>query len=351
MPFNRPSLTQLTDRAADDVNARLPGADGRLRHGVLNVLGRSHAGAVHELYGYLDWISRQPWPDQADEEGVRRWAAILDVPALSATPAVGQAQVAGADGAIIPADALMQRLDGVEYRTTAPAEIAGGVALVPIEAVATGATGLAAAGTVLSLVSPVSGIASAASVAAPGLSGGADAEGVEALRGRVLDRLRDPPHGGRASDYVNWAKGVAGVTRVWVYPLMNGLGTVGVAFVMHGRENIIPGPGDVAAVAAAIEEERPVTAGVDVFAPTPDPLDFEITLTPDTPEVRAAVAAELADLLVRDAAPGGPILLSRIREAVSIAAGELNNVVASPSADVAHGAGHLAVMGEIDWGD
>ena len=62
-----------------------------------------------------------------------------------------------------------------------------------------------------------------------------------------------------------------------------------------------------------------------------------------------AVEAELRDLLARDAEPGGTILISRIREAVSIAAGETDNVVSTPTANVTHAAGELAVLGVITW--
>ena len=95
---------------------------------------------------------------------------------------------------------------------------------------------------------------------------------------------------------------------------------------------------------------RPVTAAVDVFAPTPVALNLSITLLPDTAAIRASVEAELKDLLARDAVPGGTLLISRIREAISIAAGEADHVLTSPTANIDHDAGELAVLGTITWG-
>lgn len=349
MPFKRPSLTTLVGRANEDFDARLPGADSRLRRNTLDVVARTHAGATNGLYGYLDHIARQALPDSATGETLLRWATDFGVEPKAAAPATGLAALTGVNGSVVLAGAVLQRLDGFEYVTTADATIALGVAQVPIEAVTPGATGMAATGVSLTFASPTAGVASAAQVAAPGLTGGADAEEEEDLRGRVLERLRQPPHGGAKADYERWAREVPGVTRAWCYPLLNGLGTVGVTFVMDGRPDIIPEPADVTAVAAWIAPRRPTGADVDVFAPTPVPLDLTIALTPDTPEGRLAVEAELADLLARDAEPEGTILISRIREAVSIAAGESDNVVSVPSADVPHDAGELAVLGTITW--
>ena len=58
MSFERPTLSQLIARIEDDITARLPGADSRLRRNALNVLARTYAGAIHGSYGLLDDISR-----------------------------------------------------------------------------------------------------------------------------------------------------------------------------------------------------------------------------------------------------------------------------------------------------
>ncbi len=63
----------------------------------------------------------------------------------------------------------------------------------------------------------------------------------------------------------------------------------------------------------------------------------------------AAVAASLADLIRRQAEPGGTLLISHIREAISTAAGEHDHELISPAADVTHATGHIAVMGRITW--
>lgn len=349
MPFNRPTLTDLIDRARDDLDGRLEGADSRLRRSALGVLARTHAGAMHGAYGHLDYAARQLMPDTADGEHLARWASVWGVERKAAAAAAGGVALTGINGTLVDEGAVLQRGDGVEYVTTADATIVGGVATAPIEAVAAGVAGRALAGVDLVFVSPVAGVSAQAVVAVGGVTGGLDQESDDALRVRLLDRIRSQPKGGAANDYKRWALEVPEVTRAWVYPAKNGLGTVGVAFVMDGRPDIIPEAGDVAAVEAHIGERRPVTADVEVFAPDPDALALTIALTPDTAEIRAAIAAALQDLLAREAEPGGTILISHIREAISGAAGETDHVLTVPSANFTSGAGEIAVLGAITW--
>jgi uncharacterized phage protein gp47/JayE len=54
-------------------------------------------------------------------------------------------------------------------------------------------------------------------------------------------------------------------------------------------------------------------------------------------------------MLLRDAEPGGTILISHIREAISIAAGEVDHVLSAPAANVTHASGQLATFGAITW--
>ncbi|HYF35448.1 MAG TPA: baseplate J/gp47 family protein, partial [Prosthecobacter sp.] len=100
---------------------------------------------------------------------------------------------------------------------------------------------------------------------------------------------------------------------------------------------------------------RPVTAEVFVEAPVAVPLNFTIRLknaagaTESSATIRAAVEAELEDLIRRDAEPGGTILFSRIREAISTAAGEFDHSITVPAADITHDDDEIATMGTITW--
>lgn len=349
MPFSRPPLQTLIDRVIADFESRLPGADARLRRSNLNVLSRIHASAAHSLYGFLDWISRQVFPDTAEAENLERWATIWSIPRRAAAFAIGQATATGTNGIVIPAATRFKRADGIEYETDAEVTIAIGTATVALTAIEAGQNGNTSASTALTLATPIAGLNAAATVAVGGITNGADTETDASLRARLLKRIQQPPHGGAKYDYEAWALEVAGVTRAWVYPGELGLGTVTVRFVRDDDASIIPDVAEVAAVQAYIDALRPVTAALTVVAPVAVPRAFTVQLTPNTQTVRDAVTAELTDLIRRESEPGGTILLSHIREAISIASGETNHVLSVPAADVTHTPGQMATMGAITW--
>jgi uncharacterized phage protein gp47/JayE len=347
MTFIRPTLTELIQRAQADVDARLPGADSRVPRNALNVLARVHAGAMYGAYGMLDDISRF-LPDIAESDRLRRWCAIFGIDPKAAVAASGTVTLTGSD-VTVDAGTILTRADEARYVITADATIVAGTVSASVTAEGAGTAGAMDAGQKLSFLSPVSGVSATATVEAPGLVGGVDDEGDDALRARLLLRLRSPIRGGSATDYVSWALEVAEVTRAWVYENWNGLGTVKVLFVMDGRDDIIPTGDDVTLVDAHIDPLRPVCADVTVAAPTADALDLTIHLVPDTADNRAAVIAELADLLSREAEPGGTLLLSHLQEAISIAAGEDDHTLTTPSANVTVSAGHISTLGDITW--
>lgn len=351
MPFNRPPLQALIDRAVSDIATRLPGADALVRRSNLYVLSRVHSGAMHELYGELDWLSRQVLPDQCDDSVLLRWAQVfLPVPQKAASFAQGQVTFPGTNGSIIAATTLIQRSDGTAYTVDADTAVVAGVATVNVTAMVAGVAGNAAAATQLSLVSPIAGVNAAGTVAAAGLGNGFDIEAVASVRARLLTRLRQAPQAGTANDYVNWALEVAGVTRAWCFSGAAGSRTIGLCFVTDGAATgMIPTAASVAAVQAYIDSVRPVTAAVLVFAPITDLLNFQIQLTPNTAAAQASVQAELADLISREAIPGGTLLWSHQNQAISVAAGETDHVLVAPATNLVSATGHIATMGAITW--
>lgn len=349
MPFTRPTLPQLIERNITDIESRLPGTDARLRRSNLNVLARMMAGSVHGLYGALEYLSRQVFPDTADAEHLDRWASIWGITRKVAVAASGPVTLTGVAGSIVPAATVLARSDGAEFTVDADTTLVGGSADANVTASLAGAAGNTAAASALSFVTPVTGVSTTATVAAAAIVNGSDTETDASLRERLVARIQDVPQGGADFDYVNWAKEVSGVTRAWVYPQELGAGTVTVRFVRDDDASPIPDAAEVAAVQAYIDARRPVTAVVAVVAPTAVPLNFTIAVTPNTAAVKVAVEAELRDLIRREAVPGGTLLLSHIREAISLAAGETNYTMTAPSADVALTLGQITTFGAITW--
>jgi len=355
--FERPTLAELREEGRADVAARL-GLNGLLPRSVLAVLSDLAAGQSHGLHGHMAWLARQQLPDTADTEHLDRWASIYGVSRKVGTAATGSVLFTGDDAITIPAGTLLSRpVDGEQWATDADVTTASGTASAAITAQEPGPDGDADSGTELTLSSPITGIDSIATVESPGVTGGAGRETDAELLSRLLARIQTPPQGGSAQDYEAWALEVPGVTRAWALEQHLGPGTVGVAFAVdNDPDGPIPDAAQVAAVQAYIDLRRPVTATATVFAPTPIELSPDITLTPDTGEVRTNVQASLEEMLRREAEPGGTTYVSHVREAISVAAGETNHVLESlkagtvdPPADITVAAGELMLLGTITW--
>lgn len=350
MPLERPTLTELHERIKADLRSHLPGADTELRRGNIQVLSKVHAGATHTLHGFLQRMSLQVMADTAEAEYLERHTAIWGITRKPASKAAGQLEATGVTGSVIPAGTEWERADGARFATDAEATITEGAASLSITASAAGADGDTVEGSQLTLVGYVPGLDQVAEVAESGLSGGADEEADDSLRQRLLTRIQEPPHGGAQTDYEAWALEVPGVTRAYVYPNRTGAGTVGVTVLTDDADGgPIPSSTVIETVREYIDERRPVTADVTVFACSASPVAFDIRLTPDTATVRAAVQAEIEDLFRRESEPEGTLLISHIREAISIAAGEADHTLNSPSADIEAGAGELLTVGTIAW--
>lgn len=362
MAFQRPTLQSIIDRVEADIKSAL-NIVTILRRSFLAAMARAVAGAAHILHGHLLFISKQIFPDQAELEFLERWASIYGLQRKEATFGQITVKFTGTDTTVIPAGTLIQLPDGMQYETDASATIGSttsGEVDVACTAVESGSASNVLVDDTLTLVSGISGVDGEVNVESIEIEG-EDEETDALFRERLVARIQQPPDGGSASFYIQTALEVAGVTRAWVFPGHLGEGTVGVSFVEDNDSvSIIPDSAKIDEVQAIFDNTAPVTADVVVFAPVPKDLDIEIALKPNTVDVQNAVLAELEDLILRDAQVGGSykqvgenydgkILLSRITEAISIAAGEEDHEVTSPTTDFLVNTGELAVLGTVTF--
>lgn len=359
MPFAIPTLRELAERSAGAFRANLKGSDAALWPNNVAVSAKVIAGAVWESFGFLEYIKRQIFAATADGPHLERHAAEYGMARLPAAAAEGEVEFTGDNNIPIPAGLLLVRADGVEFETLNASNTFGtGAALVRVRALVAGKAGNTRPGVTLALSTPIDQIDAAAEVTALGIGGGADLEGDNALRERVLFRKRMPPHGGAAHDYVIWAREIAGVTRVFVDPVnaTNERTTIGVWFLMDDTyANGIPQGADVDLVEAHIDELRPAGAVVAIAAPTAVPVAVTIDgLVPDTQDVREAVKAELADLFrraMRVSTLTDPFTLrvSKIWEAISAASGEDSHTLTLPAADLVLDEGEVPTLGTVTF--
>jgi len=336
----RPDLATLIDRADAEIGTRLLGTNTLLRNSALGVLARVLAGGVHGLYGFQETIARQAIVSTADTAALELWA---DVWGLSRNPpviATGSVQFTGTDGTIVPLGAEMQRVDGTGYASVAAVTVTGGVASIPVQARLPGSSANSVAGSTLVFTTPIVGVAGTGAVEAGGIAGGDDVETDEALRARILARIKNPPQGGSENDFVTWALSNPGVTRAWATSFEYGPGTVTVRFMMDDvrAPDGLPNTADIVLVQTFIEDpsRKPITAQLFVEAPTLQPVDVSIAgLSPDTAAIRAAIEAELSAMFRREAEPGATTFLSKINEAIALAPEVGSYSLTAPGTNVA----------------
>jgi uncharacterized phage protein gp47/JayE len=352
LAFTRPNLTTLVSRARSDIESRLTGAVASLRNSVESVLARVVAGATHGLHGHLVWLSRQLFPDTAEAEYMARWASNWNLERRPATQAQGSLDITGSpDGTVCPANTQWIDDNDIVYTQDAAGTIASGSATVQVTAVLGGTDGNQDVGAKLSLVAPVTGIDAEGTVSGTGITDGDDEETDAELQSRTLLRMANQPKGGGPGDYVNWALEVSGVTRAWEIADGDGPGTVVVYFVLDNKAGtIIPDASEIATVQAYLNGKAPITADVNVYAPTEVAVNFTIEVTPDTAAVRQAVEEELEDYILRAGDVDGVTLyISQMNEAISLASGETDHIMTVPAADVVLTVGQLPSMGTITW--
>jgi uncharacterized phage protein gp47/JayE len=376
MAYSRPTLPDLITRCQNRIWAALPGTDPQLAQSISGAVGAVLAMELNLEYAYIDYIFLQFFVLTATGQYLDDKGGPFGITRQPATQASGAAiGSGGTSGTPLPVGALLQTVDQsvTVAVSTAGTVTSGGGITVTVTDITGEAAGNLAAGTALNLITGIAGIPAQIAVGSGGLTGGADQESDDNYRIRVLARMRLPPQGGANRDYISWTKGtVAGVTRVWIFPLIWGLGTVGVASVFDGRapNSIIPTTEDLTALQAAIAPGpvAPTTAETLAFALAVDLIDVVLSnLVPLTGYTKAqALANATASLtaLFAHSTPGGatagdgvtgtpstPIsgttFLEDISAAVNNAAGVGSFDLAAPTADIVSAYGHLAQLGTV----
>lgn len=340
-------LKDIRSRIVTDIERATGKKVGR-RGDVYYPISQALTGAVHGLYQKLAYTEDQLFDQTCSDENLLRRAAEYGINRIGAFKASGTITITGNDDVVLPANSQFKKND-VIYFSGAGGTIRSGSAIIFVEAVKAGAAANQAVGETLTLTTTIAGIDTQATVIE--ISGGADAEKIERVRERLLSRKQNPPMGGNANDYVEWAKAAhPDVTRAWCYPNENGLGTVVVRVVTDDLPNIIPSQTIRDAVKNYTDKVRPAgMRGFVVGQLGEKKLDITFTkLVPNTEAVRKAVEAQLDDTIRRNAVPGGTILISQIRAAISAASGETDHAI-NINSDITSAPTELIVLGTLAW--
>lgn len=380
MPYKHPTLTDLRGQVQSDIQSALPKTGGLLRFSNLKITGDVQAGLSYGHYGYLDWIAQQSTPFTATDEYLEAWAALVMVYRKPATAAKSPTAKATGTGGTVPAGAIVNRKDGIQYTLDKALTIgADGTALTSVTAVllsplddptAGGALGNAPAGTILTLDNSYSGVDSQITLVDPA-TGGTNVEKDEPLRTRMLLEYQALPQGGSETDYINWTLAVPGVTRAWCVRRLMGVGTVGIYIMCDGDDQTNHGfpvgtdglskyedwgyyakaTGDQLRVADAIYPKQTITALVYVASPVAKVIDFTITgIIQQDEDLTAAISAAINEVFFTRGDPTGEgiITLSSINGAIAAIPGTDGFLIESPTQNIPLVIGELPQLGTVE---
>ncbi len=171
-------------------------------------------------------------PDTALGADMIRFAGFFGMKLRAAAGSVGQVifhtNILASIPVLVSADTQLQDDAGLIYKVSATGFFKEGDK-IEIQAVDTGiSTNLKINSTLKWVLQPP--FATAIVETAFAFTGGTDNENIEGLRGRVLERLANPPGGGNWSQVVGITEdSTAAIQKAFVYPAINGPATAGVA--------------------------------------------------------------------------------------------------------------------------
>lgn len=336
MTFQVPSFEQIRDRYLQELVNQRPEASIGVDSDNY-VRGTAAAAVLEALYAHQAWVFRQAFPDLADADFMEKMANQRGLQRKAAIAAAGTVQFTGAEGTNVPQGQLVFTAQGV-YASTTESVLIGVDGTAVVEAVASvpGAGGNLAANTPATVSSPPANIAANALILEMG--GGTDNEDDAGLLARLLLLLSDEAQGGNAVDYERWALEVSGITRVYVFDVRRGAGTVDIVPLTDAG---LPSTIQLDAVQAIIDERRPVGMrsrfGAMALAPTAVLADVtaDVTLAGSYTLLATQDQLEAAiDEVFRGLGPGETLVRSKLINAIMNVPGVVDVTLAAPAANV-----------------
>lgn len=346
----RPSIKEIFDRVEQDIGfCHL--------HSSKRVFSKAIAGCSHLLYGYARNLANNLHPLWAKGSALDDWAKIwLPSGRKSATPAQGTISIEST-APISLAKGTAFRYEGLEFVTRKSQEVSG-IKNIPIEASIPGNTGVILPGNQLIAVQTIPNLKSTAIVTQE-ISGGTNIETDESLRERIINKVRNPPQGGCPQDYINWATEISGISRAWVAPKVNGLGTVGLAFV-DDQNGGLPTPSARKKLIEKLEKVAPAGSKTIPIMLKPEPIFFKIKVSPTS--VKPQLENELRTLIKSISEPRlsrgyflnargqkthGLLAISDVHESLAPVPKSKFNIM-EPSTDLTVSEGKIFTFGGLD---
>ena len=310
------------------------------------------AAQVEALYAQAEWVMAQSFPQTA---------AGLYLDYHGQTRGITRAGAVAAEGVLrfsvdtpviqdltIPQGTVCMTAGGLGFATTREGVLEAGELEVDIPAAAQepGSQGNVGPDLVILMAAPPAGILRCTNPGA--FAGGADEEGDESLRQRILDSYQRLPNGANAAFYEQTALSFPGVAAAAAVGRARGIGTVDVYVSTTAG---IPDEALLEQIGQALQEKREIAVDVEVLAPEENQVDVAATVVP-AEGFTGEEACQAAEDALRAYFTGG--LLGR-----GVTLAELGNLLygldsvsnyafTAPAADVPAQVGYLPVLGMVE---
>ena len=356
----RPSIAVIKARLLGNIRAALS-LVAQVRRTVWGAFSDAVAAQIFLLYAYADNLFAESHPLDATGNRLDQWGEVLTLSRSPASFARLQATIQGVAGARVEQGAELKFEDKF-YEVEETVTLTGTSASINIRSRLIGTDQNLADGAELNFTTAISGIQNRVTVTDT-LVSATDAETDAAYRERIVQYFqRSTWNAGGIDDYIAWALQNQNVRNAWVAKRLSGVANQVGIFVLKENDALLTAE-EIQEVQEYINARAPVTARPAVLSPTIQEVPFVINMRENSLAAQASVMRNLNDLFARSRAPRGTensdgtintgqVYISQIREAVSQAVGEVDNVIESPTANIIptdlYG---ILNVGEITFGD
>lgn len=306
------------------------------------------AAQIYGLYVQADWVNRQCFPQTAQGEYLDHHAQLRALERKMASHAQGTVRfygdTAGVTDRVIPEGTVCMTPGLVRFVTTGDGVLAAGESHVdiPVRAVESGTAGNVIAGSVRVLAAAPVGVTGCTNPWA--MSGGADAEGDEQLRKRILDSFLRLPNGANSAFYEQGALSFEEVVAAVALPRNRGVGTVDV--VVATREGV-PDKALLDRLDVYFQERREIAVDVQACAPQTQKVNVAVKIkSADVAQTIPKVERALREWFSGQRL-GEDVLRAKLGSIVFAVDGVDNYVLSQPAADVTVEKAKLPVLGTV----
>lgn len=358
----RPTINDIKTRLVGSLRASL-GLIASPRRTLMEILANAFAGQAYLLYTYGDNLFSESHPLNATGSRLDQWGEVFELPRNPASFAEALVTVNGVAGSRVESGAELKTARDQIYFVEEMALLDSmGVGTLSLRSRDIGADQNLAVGDELNFTSAISGVENRATVSQINIMA-TDPESDVQYRDRIVQFFRRSTwNAGGIDDYISWALANVNVRYAWVAKELNGVSNQVGVFVLKENDQSLSNE-EISQVQEYINARAPVTARPLVSRPTLQPVAFNISIRENNLLVQEAVQNNLKELFARSRFPRGTInsdgtvnsgivYISQIREAVSQASGEEDNVIHAPTRNLTPDDlyGILAV-GEIEFQD